>query len=79
MIKDIHSIIKDNDALRNFPKIKIKEFLEGLISWTKLLIVKTNDVYAIALQSKNGKLEKSLNSEDKDVKNKIIKIQNIPK
>tara|TARA_B100000212_G_scaffold303578_1_gene250453 strand:+ start:494 stop:826 length:333 start_codon:yes stop_codon:yes gene_type:complete len=52
---------------------------EGLLVITKLLIENKIDGYAIALQSKNGKLEKSINTINRDVTNKIIKIQNIPK
>ena len=60
-------------------KNQIIEFIQELVLRTKLLIEPKIDGYAIALQSKDGKLEKSINSEDRDVTNKIIKIQDIPK
>ena len=55
------------------------EFLKGLIPRTKLLIELKINGYAIALQFKDGKLEKSINREGIDVTNKITKVQNIPK
>ncbi len=58
---------------------QIGEFLEGLLHRTKLLIEAKVDGCAIALQYRNGKLEKSILKEDRDVTNKIIKVQNIPK
>ena len=60
-------------------KTQTEVFMEGLIPRTKLLIETKIDGYAIALKYRDGKLNKSINKEDKDVKNKIIKVQDIPK
>ena len=57
---------------------QIEEFLEGLLHRTKLLIEAKFDGCAIALLYKDGKLEKSITKEGRDVTNKIIKVQNIP-
>ena len=46
---------------------------------TKLLIEPKIDGYTIALQFRDGKLKKSIIKEGRDVTNKIIKVQNIPK
>ena len=50
-----------------------------MLSRTKLLIEPKIDGYTIALQFRDGKLEKSIIKEGRDVTNKIIKVQNIPK
>ena len=72
-------IAKNKLFLPSLPKNRIEEFLEGLLPRTKLLIEPKIDGCAIALQYKDGKLEKSINREGIDVTNKIIKVQNIPK
>ena len=46
---------------------------------TRLLIETKIDRCAIALWYRNGKLEKSINIEGRDVPNKIIKVQDVPK
>ena len=45
----------------------------------KLLIELKINGFAIALLFRNGKLEKSINIEGRDVPNKIIKVQDVPK
>ena len=70
---------KNKLFLPRLPKNQIDEFLEGLLPRTKLLIEPKIVGCTIALQYRDGKLEKSINSEYRDVSNKIIKIQNIPK
>ena len=72
-------IAKNKLFLPSLPKNRIEEFLEGLLPRTKLLIEPKIDGCAIALQYKDGKLEKSINKEGIDVTNKIIKVQDIPK
>jgi len=72
-------IAKNKLFLPSLPKNRMGEFLEGLLPRTKLLIEPKIDGCAIALQYKDGKLEKSINREGIDVTNKIIKVQNIPK
>ena len=46
---------------------------------TEVLIETKIDGCAIALKFRDGKLEESINNEGRDVKNKIIKVQDIPK
>ena len=77
--KTIYFIPKNKFFLPSLPKNLIGEFLEGFFPRTKLLIEPKIDGCAIALQYKDGKLEKSINREGIDVTNKIIKVQNIPK
>ena len=72
-------IARNKLFLPSLPKNKIEEFLEELLPRTKLLIEPKINGCAIALQYRNGKLEKSINREGIDVTNKIIKVQNIPK
>ena len=72
-------IAKNKLFLPSLPKNQIEEFLEGLLPRTKLLIEPKIDGCAIALQYKDGKLEKSINKEGRDVTNEIIKVQDIPK
>ena len=72
-------ISKNKLLLPSLPKNQIEEFLEGLLPRTKLLIEPKIGGCAIALQYRDGKLEKSINKEGRDVTNKVIKIQDIPK
>ena len=53
--------------------------LKGLIPRAEILIETKIDLCSIALRYRNGKLEKSINREGRDVQNKIIKVQDIPK
>ncbi len=64
--------------LPSLPKNQLKEFLEELLPNTKLLIEPKIDGCAIAIQYKDGKLEKSITRKGTDVTSKIIKIQNVP-
>ena len=77
--KTIYFIPKNKFFLPSLPKNLIGEFLEGFLPRTKLLIEPKIVGCAIALQYRDGKLEKSINREGKDVTNKIIKVQDIPK
>ena len=72
-------IARNKLFLPSLPKNQIEEFLEELLPRTKLLIEPKIDGCAIALQYRNGKLEKSINKKDRNVKNKIIKVQDISK
>ena len=56
--------MQKNPFLSSFIKNEKIKFLEGLLLRTKLLIEHKIDGYAIALQSKDGKLGESINSED---------------
>ena len=60
-------------------KNSIDKFLEGLLPDSRLLIEPKIDGIAIALQYRDGILEKSISREGIDVTSKITKIQNIPK
>ena len=70
---------KNKLVLPRLPKDQIENFLEGLLPRTKLLIEPKIDGCAIALQYNGGKLEKSITREGRDVTDKIIKVQDIPK
>ena len=72
-------IAKNKLFLPSLPENRIEEFLESLLPRTKLLIEPKIDGCAIALQYRDGKLEKSINREGRDVTNKIIKVEDIPK
>ena len=72
-------IAKNKLFLPSLPVNRIDEFLEGLLPRTKLLIEPKIEGCAIALQYIDGKLEKSISKEGRDVTNKIIEIQDIPK
>ena len=59
---------------KNPSKNLLKRISRGIVFKTKLLIEPKIDGYAIALRYTNGKLEKSINWEGRDVPNKIIKV-----
>tara|TARA_Y100000766_G_C18845285_1_gene575338 strand:- start:681 stop:1355 length:675 start_codon:yes stop_codon:yes gene_type:complete len=71
-------IAKNKLFLPSLPKNRIEEFLEGLLPRTKLLIEPKIDGCAIALQYKNGNLEKAISRNGDDVTIKISKVQAIP-
>ena len=64
--------------LPSLPKDQIEEFLEGLLPDTRLLIEPKIDGCAIALQYRNGNLEKAISRKGTDVTSKIAKIEDIP-
>ena len=76
--KDNDFLDKNNLFLKDYQRF-IKRIFIKIIFRTKLLIELKIDGYAIALRYRNGKLEKSINREGRDVPNKIIKVQDIPK
>ena len=69
---------KKSLPLPSLPKDQIEEFIEGLLPDTRLLIEPKIDGCAIALQYRNGNLEKAISRKGTDVTSKIAKIQDIP-
>ena len=59
-------------------KDSIDTFLRGLLPDTRLLIEPKIDGCAVALQYKDGSLEKAISRKGTDITSKIVKIQNIP-
>ena len=72
-------IAKNNLILPSLPKDKLKEFLEGLLNKTRLIIEPKIDGCAIGLQYHDGLLTKAISRKGKDVTNKLIEIPNVPK
>jgi len=72
-------IKKNNLVLPSLEKGSIDDFLEGLLPDTKLLIEPKIDGCAIALQYRNGTLEKAISREGNDITSKIAKVKDIPK
>ena len=64
--------------LPSLPKDQIKEFIEGLLPDTRLIIEPKIDGCAIALQYQNGTLEKCITRKGSDVTNKIKAILDVP-
>ena len=71
-------IKKNNLVLPSLEKGSIDEFLEGLLPDTRLLIEPKIDGCAIALQYRNGILEKAISRKGTDVTSKIAKVKDIP-
>ena len=69
---------KKSLPLPSLPKDQIEEFIEGLLPDTRLLIEPKIDGCAIALQYRNGNLEKAISRKGTDVTSKIAKIKDIP-
>ena len=65
--------------LPSLPKDRIEEFLEGLLSNTRIIIEPKIDGCALAISYKDGKLEKAISRKGIDVSEKIKAIQSIPK
>ena len=59
-------------------KNSINEFLKGLLVDTRLLIEPKIDGCAVALQYRDGTLEKAISRKGADVTSKLIKVQDIP-
>ncbi len=68
---------KNKLVLPCLEKDSIDEFLKGLLPNTRLLIEPKIDGCAIALQYRNGTLEKAISRKGTDVTNKIAKVQDI--
>ena len=69
---------KNKLVLPSLKKDSIDEFLRGLLADTRLLIEPKIDGCAVALQYKNGILEKAISRKGADVTSKLIKVQDIP-
>ncbi len=69
---------KNNLVLPPLVKGSIDEFLEGLLPDTRLLIEPKIDGCAIALQYRNGNLEKAISRKGTDLTRKIAKVKDIP-
>ena len=65
-------------VLPSLKKDSIDEFLKGLLPDTKLLIEPKIDGCAVALQYREGTLEKAISRNGTDVTSKLIKVQDIP-
>tara|TARA_Y100000589_G_C27172963_1_gene637537 strand:+ start:1240 stop:1989 length:750 start_codon:yes stop_codon:yes gene_type:complete len=72
-------ISKNNLILPSLPRDQLEAFIRGLLPRTKILVEPKIDGCAIALQYRYGNLEKAISRKGKDVTNKIITIQNVPK
>ncbi len=70
---------KNKLVLPSLEKDSIDDFLKCLLPDTRLLIEPKIDGCAIALQYRNGTLEKSISRKGTDITSKITKIQTIPK
>ena len=71
-------IAKNNLILPSLPKDQIKEFLEGLLNKTRLIIEPKIDGCAIGLQYQDGVLTKAISRKGKDITNKLRAIPDIP-
>ena len=71
-------IAKNNLILPSLPKDQIKEFLEGLLNKTRLVIEPKIDGCAIGLQYQDGLLTKAISRKGKDVTNKLKDIPDVP-
>ena len=69
---------KNKLILPSLEKDSIDEFLKGLLADTRLLIEPKIDGCAVALQYRNGNLEKAISRKGTEITNKIIKVQDIP-
>ena len=69
---------KNKLVLPSLKKDSIDEFLKGLLVDTRLLIEPKIDGCAVALQYRDGILEKAISRKGADVTNKLIKVQDIP-
>ena len=68
---------KNKLVLPSLEKGSIDKFLEGLLPNTRLLIEPKIDGCAIALQYRNGTLEKAISRKGTDVTSKIAKVKDI--
>ena len=71
-------IAKNNLILPSLPKDQIKEFLEGLLNRTRLVVEPKIDGCTIGLQYQDGVLTKAISRKGEDVTNKLRAIQNAP-
>ena len=64
--------------LPSLPKDQIEEFIEGLLPDTRLIVEPKIDGCAIALQYRDGKLEKAISRKGTDCTDKIAKVPDVP-
>ena len=70
---------KKSLPLPSLAKENLEEFLEGLLSNTRIIVEPKIDGCALAISSKEGKLNKAITRKGSDVSEKIKAIQTIPK
>ena len=70
---------KNKLVLPSLEKDSLDEFLKGLLADTRLLIEPKIDGCALALQYRDGTLEKTILRKGTDVTSKLIKVQDIQK
>ena len=70
---------KSQLVLPSLERDSIDEFLKGLLPNTRLLIEPKIDGCAIALQYKDGTLEKAISRKGADITCKLLNVQDIPK
>ena len=76
--KSDYFIAKNNLILPSLPKDQLKEFLEGLLHKTRLIIEPKIDGCAIGLQYQDGVLTKAISRKGKDVTNKLREVPDLP-
>jgi len=69
---------KNKLVLPSLEKDSIDEFLRGLLVDTRLLIEPKIDGCAVALQYRDGTLEKAISRKGTDVTYKLLKVQDVP-
>jgi len=76
--KSDYFIAKNNLILPSLPKDQLKEFLDGLLNKTRLIIEPKIDGCAIGLQYQDGILTKAISRKGKDVTNKLREVPDVP-
>ena len=76
--KSDYFIAKNNLILPSLPKDQLKEFLDGLLNKTRLVIEPKIDGCAIGLQYQEGVLTKAISRKGKDVTNKLREVPDVP-
>ena len=76
--KTDYFISKNNLILPSLSKGNYKEFLEGLLNKTRLIVEPKIDGCSIGLQYQDGVLTKAISRKGKDVTNKLRAIPDIP-
>jgi len=76
--KSDYFIAKNNLILPSLPKDQLKEFLDGLLNKTRLVIEPKIDGCAIGLQYQDGVLTKAISRKGKDVTNKLREVPDVP-
>ena len=76
--KSDYFIAKNNLILPSLPKDQLKEFLDGLLNKTRLVIEPKIDGCAIGLQYQDGVLTKAISRKGKDFTNKLREVADVP-